>query len=402
MGATLCALLIPLLLCAGSRPARAGSWLFHVTANGTPKAEAISSTTTSDALTWTAPSDATNSISLPKYGVQLGDYCTPGKTVSVNCAVSLSVTITATWTHGTGQTDANDPAPPSVEIIETAGAQGYGNDGNGNFQAGSVSDGLGDPVIQGVSSTPTTGPPPPHLSQQSGPSFKLTRTFSATGNTTATIPVGSSMFFLWPLAQAYLNSYTISIHAQPYNFRASGYTAGDGTHRNKAVQDNPNATLALSYVWDSTDGNKSDLTSCTISENVTWDSNPTGVGQLVTNTDGTKYYVLPSPPAGKDAQGHSLAYLDPTVTSKPATDPGITDTFSPDSVYAGPYTNIAWWGDQKYVFSDSATGETATPLPGPAAGTFRITRTVARIGTSNSYGLTISTRGYQAGPMILP
>lgn len=224
-----------------------------------------------------------------------------------------------------------------------------------------------------------------------------TRTLRAEGDSVATaqMPNGDQCI-------AQIDSYTVNVHAQPYNFRASGYTAGDGTHRNKAVQDNPNATLALSYVWDSTDGNKSDLTSCTISENVTWDSNPTGVGQLVTNTDGTKYYVLPSPPAGKDAQGHSLAYLDPTVTSKPATDPGITDTFSPDSVYAGPYTNIAWWGDQKYVFSDSATGETATPLPGPAAGTFRITRTVARIGTSNSYGLTISTRGYQAGPMILP
>ena len=87
----------------------------------------------------------------------------------------------------------------------------------------------------------------------------------------------------------------------------------------------------------------------------------------------------------------------------PATKGGATDTFSPDSAYKGPYSTISWWGDQVYVFSDTATGETVTPIPGPASGSFRITRAFAPTGTpSGTTGtLTISTRGNSAGPKTL-
>lgn len=316
--------------------------------------------------------------------------------------VTITVTLKATWTHDAGQTDATDPAPPSVWLCESASSEWT------QGTSGSASDGFGDAAVAhpdgsagAISSTsPGFTLPPAHWKSYpvSGNTATLPqRTLTAEADNSAhtSPPFGG-------FCGAYIDNYTVTVHAQPYNFRSSGYTAADGSHASKAVQDNPNATLALSYVWDSTDGSHSHLGSCMIAENVTWDSNPAGVGSFgIDAASGKKVYAPPSPPAGTDSQGNSIGYLDPTTTMKPATDPGITDTFAPDQAYMPRYYNVSWWGDQTYVFSDTATGETATPLPGPAAGTFRITRAVALIPGTNNYGLTISTRGYPAGPMVL-
>lgn len=259
----------------------------------------------------------------------------------------------------------------------------------------------GTPPSSGSSMTPpgsgVVPPAPPGWSVQSvsGKSFTITRTLlakvTATGNVPCTASASSTL------------SYSVSIHAQPYNFRYGRYIK-DGISYPLRTEDDSHATLAISYVWDSTDGNRADLGSCQVLENVTWDSNPQGIGSFGTDAiTHQKVYIVPSPPGGKDPDGNPVAYPDPTITQKPATDPGITDTFSPEAYFSGPrYNNVSWWGDQVYVFSDSSTGETATPIPGPSSGSFRITRTVAPIANSTKWGYTISTRGYHAGPYTLP
>lgn len=259
---------------------------------------------------------------------------------------------------------------------------------------------VGTPLSSGSSMTPTaqpgTKPPAPGWSTQkvTGNTFTITRTLvakvTAAGNVPCTASASSTL------------SYSVSIHAQPYNLRSSGYDIGQ-VHYDKSRIDPANATIVLSYVWDSTDGNKADLASCQINENVTWNSNPQGVGYPSKDKNGNPVYVPPSPPAGKDDQGNPVAYLNPIILGGPATANGGTDTFSPESYFSGPpYRNISWWGDQVYVFSDNKTGENTTPIPGPATGSFRITRTVAPIANTTKFGYTISTRGSSAGPYTLP
>jgi len=391
----MCALasLVLATLLLSSPAARAGSWLFTCTGNGSnlltygyPGMSPVSTA-------WTPPGPQTGTFSL---GGSFGG----GSDYATSDAATISVTVTATWTHATGQDNTSDPAPPSVWLCESAeanwsdGSGGSANDGLGESKAAATSSG------RAASSDAPASTPPAHWTKcavSSGVATLPQRTLTAEGDfpTTTSRPYGD-------FCTAHIASYNVTVHATPYNFRSSGYTALDGSHVNKVVQDNANAILALSYVWDSTDGDRTHLGSCTIAENLTWDSNLPGVGNLGANPNGDKYYAPPSPPVGVNAQGQPLAYPDPTITKKPATDPGITDTFTPDEAYMQNYKNVSWWGDQVYVFSDTATGEMVTPLPGPAAGTFRVTRTVARLGLSNDYGLTISTRGYPAGPMTLP
>lgn len=375
--------------------ARAGHWVFTCTGSGTNTYS--NPFGYSQYTPWSPPGPETGQFGFSKFGGG-SDYVTSSNT-------TITVTVKDTWTPDGGE---DDTAPPSVWLCESASAEW-------NYEAsGSADDGFGDAAVPlpsgspgGISFTATSNPPgplvpqpPPHWKKYtvSGGSVTLpTRTLSAESDFTPTQarPYGDNCY-------AFVDGYTVTVHPQPYNFRSGGYTDANGTHV-AVAQNNPNATLALSYLWSSTDGTRAHLGSSTISENLTWDSNPSGVGSFGTDQNGNKVYIPPSPPVGVDSQNHSLAYLDPTVTSQPATNPGITDTFSPESYFSGsPYNNVSWWGDQTYVFSDTGTQETDTPLVGPASGTFRITRTVAPIGNTGKYGYTISTRGSSAGPTVLP
>jgi len=223
------------------------------------------------------------------------------------------------------------------------------------------------------------------------PPRTVTAKANVTGGTVGQVSISCSL------------AYSITVHAQPYNFRSSSYTNASGVFHPAVVTDNPNATLSLSYIWSSTDGSLAHLTTCTVNENVTWDTNTVGYFSTLPPPDGRKVYAPPSPPAGTDANGNPIGYLDPVVMGGAATSGQATDTFSPDAYYKGPYASISWWGDQVYVFNDSATGEVNIPMPGPASGSFRITRAFAPTGTpSGTAGtLTISTRGNSAGPKTL-
>lgn len=365
-----------------------------VTGNGTTSGGKKSSS-------WTQPADAVNSISVASFSAGNVSLSHP-----VSVSAVLSVDVTMTWTPDTSL--PSDPSPDKIVVSEQSTAQASSATDSGaqggthKTMAGMAKDGLGDP-------TDATGTSTGHHYVPyavSGGKVSLTLALSASAGASpppgGTNPDGTSYLPGSCSAGASVGDVTISIHAQPYNFRSSGYDM-NGTHYNQSVEDNTNAILSLSYIWSSTDGDNSHLTTCMIKENVTWNSNTAGVGQNHTNSDGRMYYEPPSPPVGKDDAGHTLAYSNPTVTQQPATNHGITDTFSPETAYTGPYTAISWWGDQTYVFSDSDTGETMTPLPGPAAGTFRITRTVAPTGTprGTTGTLTISTRGHSAGPASL-
>ena len=376
--------------------ARAGSWVFTCTGSGTNTVNFVSGPP--NLSNWTPPGPETGQFGFSQFG--------DGSDYSTSSSTTISVTVTATW-----KSDPNlssDPAPPEVWLCESSSAKW-------TYQpSGSADDGFGDAAVPlangspgGTSFTATSNPPslvpqpPPHWKKYtvSGSSVTLpTRTLKAESDfvPTPTRSYGDNCY-------AFVNGYNVTVHPQPYNFRSGGYTDVNGTQHIAVAQNNPNATLALSYLWSSTDGTRANLGSSTISENLTWDSNPSGVGSFGTDQNGGKVYIPPSPPVGVDAQNHSLAYLDPTVTSQPATNRGITDTFSPESYFSGsPYNNVSWWGDQTYVFSDTGTQETDTPLVGPASGSFRITRTVAPIGNTGQYGYTISTRGSSAGPTVLP
>ena len=213
-----------------------------------------------------------------------------------SCKLDATVKIKATWTHDDAtQTDTTDPAPTKVWIIETGGAtwagatsgsQPVADDGGGPpppspFScSGSASDDVpgdqyialpvgGPPSSGKVYAPPVTPPAPPPVplgwSTQtvSGNTFTLTHTFNATGTATySNAPAGVS-------ATCSVGPYSITIHAQPYNFRTGNYIGSDGLNHPTRVSNNTYATLALSYLWDSTDGSKGDLASCQILENIT-------------------------------------------------------------------------------------------------------------------------------------
>ncbi len=278
-------------------------------------------------------------------------YSVPG---TVSASANLTVTLTGTWTP---DTNSDNTPPPGVLFAEIFSAQGIFSNGDSLTQAGQANDGFGDPQVPfgsliGTSSTNGTKYVP-----SSGGSITATLTLSASATGTQPAHVGGGG------ASASVGPASISIHAQPYNFRSTSFTDANGVFHPAVVIDNPDAILALSYRWSSTDGVLADLTTCTFDEKITWDTNTVG---SVKTVNGTSAYVPPSPPAGTNAQGRPIAYSDPVILGGPAANSGSTDTFSPDTAYTGPYTVISWWGDQTYVFSDTATKEVNTPIPGPA------------------------------------
>lgn len=229
----------------------------------------------------------------------------------LNPDLVASIQIKATWTHENNtQDDTNDPPPTPVWVVENSGA-GWaglvqGLSGGGNYavsrpggglrsagaapssdviNAGSASDGLGDPEVKSPasgppyvsgSSVPTNAqnlaPPPTgwHKYSVQGDQIIFTgmpRSLSADATAAGQIPgeVG---------VKCALGPYTITIHATPYNFHrvvGGGNIGFDGT-------------LSFTYDWLSTTGNKDNLTSCFWHEYVTYD------GPVGTAANPNKFY----------------------------------------------------------------------------------------------------------------
>ncbi len=171
--------LVTLCLFALAPSAHAGYWLFsaigsgaahdtHPPATGEPKTYSP----------WIIPAPTVGSFSVPQFGTSSG--------YDSQADASITLTVKATWTHGTGETDANDPAPPSVWLAESSEAEFTANLATGN---GNANDGLGDVVSAGTTGKATssfgTTKPPEHWTNVtvSGGVAKLPeRTLSATAN----------------------------------------------------------------------------------------------------------------------------------------------------------------------------------------------------------------------------
>lgn len=320
-----------------SPAAHADGWLLHVALNGTPTATGTNSGGGSVSVPpYTVPGDSTNSLSLPSYSIGCVGGAGGGGTASCDAAVNLSVTITGSW-QGTS------PPPPSVKIIETGNAS-YNGSGNSGV-SGVLNDGVSDPPVttstSGIAQTPAATPPP-HITVETGSPWTITRTFSASGHAQTTAPqFGGSGCSI----NASINSYTVTVHAQPYNFHQT------------YVGDNGNGTLSFTYQWLSTDGKLGDIgAGCVVHEFVTY--------------SGPDPFVFPAPFTG--------ASPNPTVLPDPP-QPGSAGVIYDDQLMvstAKPYQSASAISTQKWEYDDSDTGEKDVIVPGPDSGPLTITRTI--------------------------
>lgn len=346
--------------------ARAGTWQFTCTGSGDARYVVSSAYGggTYVTQTWNRPSPSTGSFSSGGVGATT-DYCS-------SLVAQITVTVTATWQPDT--TLPSDPAPPSVWLCESSRVDWT------YASSGILQDGFGDPAVnnqgtsgQTASTSPGTSTPPAHWTKVSvsGGTAKLPeRTLSAEADSPTSY--GNT-------CAAHIDDYSVTVHAQPYNFtQATPTTGNDGTGHS-------NGTYITRYTWGSTDGNLGDLSSCTEYEIVTYP------GTQGTATSPTAY-IPPNPPF--DA---SWAYDTSTNPSTPqfpnptenggnatygfATDVQAIHGFSPPYTTGGSFT-----GTQNFYFDDSATGEIGDKrvlMPGTVTMPISIIRTVGTLGSNN-------------------
>lgn len=352
-------LLIPLLLCLGTLPARAGSWTFTCTGSGSNTATALATNRDNHPTTyWTPPGPQTGSFSI--FSGQTSPFG-GGWDYILKDVATITVTVTATWTPSSGQTAATDPPPPSVWLYESAQAEWtYGMSG------GSADDGLGEKTTGstyggGYASSGNAPPstPPAHWKSYPVTGGKVTlptRTLRAEGDSVATaqMPNGDECI-------AQIDSYTVNVHAQPYNWHITD------------VVNNNDGSLTYYYDWLSTSGRKADLTNCYMHEYVTYPGTQ-GTAQFPLD------YTMPAPFSG--------TLHNPTVrpgtgsSGQPATDMngGMDHQGMPTLSLTSPHVAGGFTATQTYEFDDTATGETNVVVPGPDSGPLSIVRSVYSTG----------------------
>ncbi len=245
-------------------PAQAnGGWLLHVDVVTPPTVTTetqfyTNRTTAVKNVNWTAPPDTTNSLTLPVCASDILHGTSASGTVNLTFAVK----ITGTW-QGT------DPAPPSVEVIESASATAspsltpvnYNGAGKAIVTA-SVNNGLESAPAGSLVAVTPSAVPPAHLKTFTGSTWSITRTFAV--SVSATYNSSSDPLVILTMrnyaCRASLDSYNIQIHAQPYNFhRVPG----------KSVK-GYDGTIGWTYGYSSTSGSTKDLTTCYWHEYVTY------------------------------------------------------------------------------------------------------------------------------------
>ncbi len=357
-----------MLLC--SPAARASHWQVTVTDKG-----GSNNTFKGYSHPWQPPDPGNNTISLSGYAAEtIGG---PDDTRNVNVSSTLNVTVTLTWVAD----PTSDPAPPSVWVVETADASSFAA---GAGATSAANDGLPGDVYQkdppafdqdgGSMTTPPNLPGGGRLKKLtvSGGSASFDRSLSASGSSTY------SDLDWFPDLQTASLSYTLTIHAQPYNYHQTNVT------------DNGDGTLTFYYDWLSTDGNKADLTSCYFHEYVTYPG-PVGTAMFPI------YYTMPTPFNG--------SLPNPTVlpgigsSGQPMTTPEVVDDQNMPSLIPFPHVTGSFTGTQKYEFDDTATGETDTIIPGPDSGPLSIVRSVYSQGGILWY-YSVTKSGYTATKSI--
>jgi hypothetical protein len=164
-------------------------------------------------------------------------------------------------------------------------------------------------------------------STNSGVATTTWSTVSATGDGTAHIHADYSTDW-WAEDQnydceydPYVVSYVEQVHVQcaiPVNYRQTGVTdLGQGV-------------LKFSYTWDSSTGNKADLSSCRVGERV-------------------DYYAVDMPPA-KPPFPAGFSPNDPTTADAAGDLPGGEDTHSTSSPFQTPYSEAQVRADQIYRY----------------------------------------------------
>lgn len=383
--------------------ARAGSWVFTCSGSGSSTVNFPNGTST--VTPWTIPAAQTGSFSL-------GGNVSASNYFAANAKATVTVTVTATWTHATGQTNTTDPAPPKVWLCESSSAHW-----SGAQNTGSASDGLGGEYKL----TPNNGfyggtanssdanntvpaPVPPAYWKSwtvTGGAVTLpTRTLKAEADYTLT-PLGY-------YCAASVDSYSVTVHAQPYNFHIGAYVDGVGILHPTGVNNDSHGQIHFHYVWSSTDGNLSDLTSCVVYEHISYLGN--NFGSYSTNAQGIAIYTPPLPFNYTVEQTYNQP--DPYGSNPTPGTQGFQDDFlllgQPDAngnpppvntVIPKPYLTAAYTSTQDWKFNDSLTGESGVELLGPLT----ITRSVVEdfASTTNPWVYTVSESGY-SNTLTLP
>ena len=273
--AALAATLLPLA------PARAGHWVFSWA--GSSGSYATSATGGGGGSTTWTPPQPNSGTSTGFAGIGTTGYSSPlSQRVAVYASASATINavITLTWTHGSGETDANDPAPTKIWLNESGSAfwrATYASNGNRSLGTGSCDDGLGDGPVditdtgskvgetRSSANAPTSPPPGAHLKSYpvSRGVLQLTRNFSAKADAStgppATGPFGCTV-------AAHIGDYRLAIHAQPYGWYEVGWTDTNGVHHDGPLIDQSNYTMTFEYAWKSTSGNIADLAGITMYE----------------------------------------------------------------------------------------------------------------------------------------
>ncbi len=371
-----CALLcVAFPLLALTTPARAGHWVLTIEGSGQATCEGSTQT-------FTPPPPSNNSVTINQ--IVAGESVGPSFNVSdplytITASANLHVTVTGTWTAD-GKSD-DTPPPPDVWLSESSTANATSTDAGVN-KPGKADDGFQDPVAPSGPQMGTSAPP-------SSPKYMHPGSFTASLTLSASASGTQGRFNGGGAATASVGPITIAVHAQPYNWHSIGYTDGNGVHHSDPLVDNVNGHLFFHYEWSSTSGSKADLTTCTIGEYIDWSGNSQGTYQ-------PGAYFLPSPPVGLTAAGNPYGYDNPTSVMEAATTTlPLGDDLKPPSSWQAPYQPAHWSGTQKYVFTDTTTGDTNVIVPGPDAGPYTIDRDVTKYST-NTYKYTVSSRGSTA------
>ncbi len=271
-------------------------------------------------------------------------------------------------------------------VIESVSLDQNGLNGDGSLATGTFDDAFGDqPYVVStpngpdqVCGTPITTPIQ-HQTIKSGGSFNLTHTFKIGSNAAAYMHNGAD-------ATVRFDSYSATIHAQPYNFRRVYFpnTAPPTSVLITAGE------LQFYYKWSSTSGVMSDLSGETIHENVDAPSSPS------ITINGVAYYNPPAP-----FNWAPDFHKDSVSVTASSTD-GITDSHSWGNgqapitqCFVQKYVANSFNLTQNYKFNDPATMQTGTEqqIPGNS-GPFTITDAVVVDNASpTGYSFTVTKDG---------
>lgn len=361
-------LLIPLLLCLGTPPARAGSWTFTCTGSGSLTYVPFGPTPCRP-IYWTPPGPQSGRFDL---GSTFGGDAYSDYYGSTSAKATITLQVAATWSPAAGQTAATDPPPPSVWLCES-GRTEWSIETYLNPSAGKCSDGLGaedaETNTSGIadsSKAAVTSPPAywTNASVVNGVATLPQRTLSAAVNI---VPAGCGNYF-----SVHIDNYSVTVHPQPYNFRQVGTptTGNDGTGHS-------NGTYITNYAWSSTDGIPGDETSCTEYEIVTYPGTP---GTATSPTT----YLPPNPPFNSGWDYDTSTPPIPRFVSPTENDVAgsVEQAHDTQAIYgfSPPYAAGSFTGTQNFYFRDSQTGEKMVPMPGTVTMPISIVRTVKTLG----------------------